>query len=85
MVTDSGLLAACALAGPPGSDSHREAVRVYRRSVAEWRRRDEELRRREAAWVVDAVLEEVAAVVRASRAETRESGGQCNHLRLVAA
>lgn len=37
MTPDEELLAACLSAGPPGSLSHREACRLYRRSVLEWR------------------------------------------------
>ena len=37
MVTDDELLAAVRSAGPPGTESHREACRLYRQSVTEWR------------------------------------------------
>ena len=36
MITDAELLAAVRAAGPPGSESHRLACRLYRRSVLEW-------------------------------------------------
>jgi len=36
VITDGELLAACRSAGIPGSDSHRAACRLYRRSVAEY-------------------------------------------------
>lgn len=36
MITDEELLAACRSAGMPGSESHREACRLYRRSVLEY-------------------------------------------------
>jgi hypothetical protein len=62
-MSDADLLAACQMAGPPGSKSHREALRAYWRSVFEWQQRDAEWRREEAAQVVDAVLGDVARVV----------------------
>ena len=37
MITDDELLAACRAAGEPGTESHRQACRLYRRSVLEWR------------------------------------------------
>jgi hypothetical protein len=36
VITDAELLAACRAAGPPGTESHRLACRLYRRSVIEW-------------------------------------------------
>jgi hypothetical protein len=36
VISDDDLLAACRSAGKPGSDSHREACRLYRRSVLEY-------------------------------------------------
>ena len=36
MITDDELLAACREAGEPGTESHRLACRLYRRSVLEW-------------------------------------------------
>ena len=36
MISDEELLAACRSAGEPGSLSHRDACRLYRRSVLEW-------------------------------------------------
>jgi hypothetical protein len=37
VITDEELLAACRAAGEPGTESHRLACRLYRRSVIEWR------------------------------------------------
>jgi len=37
VITDDELLAACRSAGEPGTESHREACRLYRRSVLEWK------------------------------------------------
>jgi hypothetical protein len=36
VISDDELLAACRSAGKPGSESHREACRLYRRSVLEY-------------------------------------------------
>ncbi len=36
MISDGELLAACLSAGEPGTESHRLACRLYRRSVLEW-------------------------------------------------
>jgi hypothetical protein len=70
-VTDAELLAAVAEAGPVGSPSHTKALLAYWRSVFEWQQRDAEWRREEAAQVVDAVLESVAAAVRDSQRNLR--------------
>jgi hypothetical protein len=37
LISDDELLAACRSAGEPGTESHRAACRLYRRSVIEWR------------------------------------------------
>jgi hypothetical protein len=39
VITDDELLAAVRSAGAPGTESHRKACRLYRRSVLEWRAR----------------------------------------------
>lgn len=44
MVTDEELLAACLSAGEPGTESHRRACRLYRKSVLEWQAAHEEWR-----------------------------------------
>lgn len=45
MITGDELLAAARSAGEPGSESHRLACRLYRRSVIEWKAGHAEWRR----------------------------------------
>jgi hypothetical protein len=49
VITDEELLAACLSAGVPGSDSHRAACRLYRRSVLEYQAQTRQGQREQAA------------------------------------
>lgn len=49
MITDAELLAACRSAGEPGSESHRAACRLYRRSVLEYQAQTRQGQREHAA------------------------------------
>lgn len=51
MITDEELLSACRSAGTPGSDSHRAACRLYRRSVLEYQAQTRQGQREQAARV----------------------------------
>lgn len=71
MVTDDGLMRACAMAGPPGSGSHRSALRLYRRACSEWRERDEAIRQAEAERAVFLVLHHTATLTWAAMMRER--------------
>lgn len=60
MVTDDELLAAVCAAGEPGSESHRLACRLYRRSVIEWQAGHAEWRQEYTARAVAALVAEAA-------------------------
>jgi hypothetical protein len=71
VITDEELLAACRSAGEPGTESHRRACRLYRRSVIEWQSGD-------AGWraecmVRDAVSQLAAVLARGMESEALES------------
>ena len=62
-VSDADLLAACRIAGNPGTESHTLASRTYRRSVLQWRAADARWRRERARREVADAVADVASVV----------------------
>lgn len=70
-VSDARLLDTCALAGPPGSPSHRRAALLYGRACGEWRRRDQAIRQAEAERIVFLVLHATARQVWAALMKER--------------
>jgi hypothetical protein len=82
VITDDELLAAVRSAGKPGSGPHREACRLYRRSVLEWREQSPawqaERERREALRERDDALRRlVALVARRAEAQALRDAAEC--------
>jgi hypothetical protein len=75
VIADDELLAACRSAGEPGTESHRLACRLYRRSVIEWRAQSPawqaELERR------DALRRLVILVARTAEARALRDAARC--------